>query len=54
MFLIGGIRYYDLVVVVSLVVVQPAQEIGPFANALKPGWFYSTYIGGSIKFSILR
>lgn len=49
MFIIGGVGTM-LGVLVSWFVVQPAQEIGPFANALA-GMFTGTYIGGSINFN---
>lgn len=49
MFLIGGLGT-TIGVLVSWFVVQPAQEIGPFANALA-GMFTGTYIGGSINFN---
>lgn len=49
MFLIGGVGTM-IGVLVSWFVVQPAQEIGPFANALA-GMFTGTYIGGSINFN---
>jgi uncharacterized membrane protein len=49
MFLIGGLGTM-IGVLVSWFVVQPAQEIGPFANALA-GMFTGTYIGGSINFN---
>jgi uncharacterized membrane protein len=49
MFLIGGVGTM-IGVLVSWFVVQPAQEIGPFANAIA-GMFTGTYIGGSINFN---
>jgi uncharacterized membrane protein len=49
MFIIGGIGTM-IGVLVSWFVVQPAEEIGPLANALA-GMFTGTYIGGSINFN---